>query len=64
MQVRPNQYYYNGEKTITCAEAHALKDKSKLIVADKAFTITARKKQFPEMFEAEEIIEEEEEEEI
>ena len=49
-----NQYYYNGEKTITCEEAHALKDKSKLIVADKAFTIVARKKQFPEIFNVEE----------
>ena len=38
-----NQYYYDGEKVISCEEAHALKDKSLLIVADKSFTLTARK---------------------
>ena len=29
-----NEFYYNGEDTITCEEAHLLKDTSKLVVAD------------------------------
>ena len=29
-----NEFYYNGTKEITCEEAHALKDKSELVVAD------------------------------
>jgi len=44
-----NEFYYNGEKVITCEQAHALKDKSLLIVADKSFTLTARKKMVEEM---------------
>ena len=30
-----NQYYYNDGEEITCKEAHALTDKSRLIVADR-----------------------------
>jgi len=30
-----NDFYYNDGKKITMEEAHALKDKSKLIVSDK-----------------------------
>lgn len=30
-----NEFYYNGNDTITCEEAHALKDRSLLIVADR-----------------------------
>ena len=44
-----NQYYYNGEKTITRDEAHALKDKSELIVSDKARTVTFLKNMVKEM---------------
>ena len=44
-----NEFYYNGEKVITCEQAHAIKDKSLLIVADKSFTLTARKKMVEEM---------------
>ena len=33
-----NQYYYNDGVAITSEEAHALTDKSKLVVADKALT--------------------------
>lgn len=44
-----NQCYYNGEKTITCEEAHALKDKSLLIVSDKIRTITFLKNIVSEM---------------
>ena len=29
-----NEFYYNGGVSITCEEAHALTDKSKLVVAD------------------------------
>lgn len=30
-----NQYYYNKGKEITCKEAHALTDKSGIVVADR-----------------------------
>ena len=30
-----NQYYYNKGVEITCKEAHALKDKSGIVVADR-----------------------------
>ena len=30
-----NEFYYNGDEEITVEEAHALKDKSKLVVADR-----------------------------
>jgi hypothetical protein len=30
-----NDYYYNKGKQITCKEAHELKDKSGLVVADR-----------------------------
>lgn len=33
-----NEFYYDDGKKITSEEAHALKDKSKLIVSDKAIT--------------------------
>ena len=32
------QFYYDAEKEITMEEAHALKDKSNLLVADKKQT--------------------------
>ena len=45
-----NQYYYNGTTTNIGSEAaHALKDKSKLIVADKALTLTTINKMLEEM---------------
>ena len=31
-----NQYYYNGTEKITSEQAHALKDKSLLVVSDKS----------------------------
>ena len=35
-----NEFYYDGDKTITRKEAHALRDKSKLVVADRAISKT------------------------
>ena len=34
-----NEYYYNGTKKITSEQAHALKDKSLLVVSDKSRSI-------------------------
>jgi len=34
-----NGYYYNGTKKITMEEAHALKDKSLLVVSNKSRSI-------------------------
>ena len=31
-----NEFYYNGTKKITSEQAHALKDKSLLVVSDKS----------------------------
>ena len=36
-----NDKYYNKGKEITCEEAHALKDKSGLVVADRVVDFTA-----------------------
>jgi hypothetical protein len=44
-----NEFYYNGEKKITSEEAHALKDKSLLIVSDKVRTLTFLKNMVKEM---------------
>jgi len=33
-----NEFYYNEGVSITTEEAHALKDKSKLVVADNSLT--------------------------
>jgi len=35
-----NDYYYNKGKEITSEEAHALKDKSGLVVADRVVDFT------------------------
>lgn len=35
-----NEFYYNDGVSITCEEAHALTDKSKLVVADSSKTKT------------------------
>jgi len=35
-----NEFYYNGDTQITCEEAHALKDKSEIVVADITQTKT------------------------
>lgn len=40
-----NEFYYNGEKKITREEAHALKDKSLLIVSDNPLTFKKDKKE-------------------
>ena len=40
----PNQFYYNNGKKITSDEAHALTDKSGLIVADKEQKFKKEKK--------------------
>lgn len=37
-----NEFYYDGDEEITREEAHALKDKSKLIVADRVIESTER----------------------
>ena len=34
-----NEFYYDGTNKITCEEAHALKDKSLLVVSDKSRSI-------------------------
>ena len=34
-----NEYYYNGTKKITSEQAHALKDKSLLVVSNKSRSI-------------------------
>ena len=44
-----NEFYYNGEKVITRDEAHELTDTSLLIVADKSFSLTARKEMVKKM---------------
>jgi len=44
-----NEFYYNGEKTITSKEAHALQNKTLLIVSDKARTITFLKAMIKKM---------------
>lgn len=33
-----NEFYYNDGVSISCEEAHALRDKSKLVVADRELT--------------------------
>ena len=44
-----NEFYYNGEEIIDSKKAHALKDKSLLIVADKSLSLTIRKDMVKEM---------------
>jgi len=44
-----NEYYYNGEEIIDSVKAHALKDKSLLIVADKSLSLTLRKAMVKQM---------------
>ena len=39
-----NEFYYDGTKKITSEEAHALKDKSGLIVADKEIKFEKKEK--------------------
>ena len=34
-----NEFYYNGQKKITSEQAHALKDKSGLVVSNKSRSI-------------------------
>ena len=34
-----NEFYYDGEKSITREEAHALSDTSKLIVSDRSLDV-------------------------
>ena len=40
-----NEFYYNGTEKITMEEAHALKDKSLLIVSDKEIKAEKSKKE-------------------
>lgn len=40
-----NEFYYNDGKNITMEEAHALKDKSLLIVSDKEIKAEKPKKE-------------------
>jgi len=44
-----NEFYYDGEKIIDSEKAHALKDKSLLIVSDKSLTLATRKKMIKNM---------------
>ena len=39
-----NEFYYNNGKEITSEEAHALRDKSQLVVSDKTLTAEQLKK--------------------
>ena len=39
-----NEFYYNGTEKITSEEAHALIDKSKLVVSDKPITKETKSK--------------------
>ena len=44
-----NEFYYNGDKQITMEEAHALEDKSTLIVSNLPRTKTFLSKMVKEM---------------
>ena len=43
-----NDFYYNKGKLITAEEAHALKDKSGLVVADREVDFTKEFKETPQ----------------
>lgn len=43
-----NEFYYDGEKIIDSEKAHALKNKSLLIVANKSLSLTTRKNMIKE----------------
>jgi len=43
-----NEFYYNKGKVITCEEAHALKDKSGIVVADRVVDFTKEFKDTPQ----------------